>query len=399
MKFFIRTLGCKMNQLDSARVRAALLRAGHVPAQSEAEAEYVLVNSCTVTAEADRKSRKTVNGAVRARKQVAVMGCGPRADPERWQTQASDCRIFETEGELLAHFGVAEDEPPFPVISRTRLPVAIQSGCDDVCSFCITRVARGAHRSEPLSRIVRQVRDAEERGLKEVVLTGINVGAWGCRDSRQPRQSRLPEVLAAILGQTAISRVRISSLGPQYLGEEFFDVFADPRICDHLHLSVQSGSGQVLQWMRRGHGAEEVYRVADRARKARPHVALTADFIAGFPGETEEHHRETLTMVQALGLAKLHVFPFSPRAGTPAASLSDQVPGPEKKRRAMEVRMAGRLTRAAFLRSQLGRMASVLVETHDSGLTGNYIRLRVPGGIEGEIQTLAIRRELIIDQD
>lgn len=398
MKFYIRTLGCKMNQLDSARIAAALQGAGHSYANSEDEADCVLVNSCTVTAQADRKSRQVANAAARGQKQVMVMGCGPRSAPQRWRSQLPATPLFDSERALLEHFGAAMEEPPFPITSRTRLPIAIQTGCDDICGFCITRIARGAHRSEPVARIIRQVRAAEAQGIREVVLTGINLAAWGCEHTRRPQQSRLHEALFSILEQTRMPRIRLSSLGPQYLGSGFFEALGDPRICDHLHLSVQSGSEPVLRRMERGHGVEEVYRVAEQARAVRPDVALTADFIVGFPGESEAEFEDTLAMVKRVGFAKLHVFPFSPREGTPAAGLPGQLPGGEKKYRSGRLRTLGRQARDAFLRAQWGKTGQVLVEHDETGLTGNYIRVKVPGGRDGEIRSAELWPDAVWDR-
>ncbi|MDZ7751825.1 MAG: MiaB/RimO family radical SAM methylthiotransferase [Gammaproteobacteria bacterium] len=398
MKFYIRTIGCKLNQLDSARVTAALCAAGHELAAREEEAEMVVVNSCTVTANSDRKSRQAANGAVRRGVETVVMGCGPRARPGPWAAALPHSRVFEEEEDLLAHFGADPESAPFPVTSRTRLPVAIQNGCDDLCSFCITRIARRAHRSVPAATVVAHVRSAVAAGVGEVVLTGVNLAAWGAGHTRRPREARLHELLAAILEDTEVPRVRVSSCGPQYLHDEFFDVLADPRICDHLHLSVQSGSPAVLARMERGHDAATVHRVAAAARRVRPDVALTADFIVGFPGETQAEFEETLAMVRDIGFAKLHVFPFSPREGTTAASLADDVPPAEKKRRSAALRAAGQALRRDFIAAQLGRTRQVLVEEDGTGFTGNYVRLRAPGAAEGALRDVRLTEDTLADR-
>jgi threonylcarbamoyladenosine tRNA methylthiotransferase MtaB len=396
MKIHIRTLGCKMNWLDSARLGAALQDAGHTLVDSETEADRVLVNSCTVTAEAERKSRQQARAALRAEKPVTVYGCGPRANPVQWHERLPEAPSFGVERELLRHFGVNPSQLPFPVASRTRLPVAIQTGCDDTCSFCITRIARGPHRSHPADKLVAHVREAHDLGIREIVVTGINLAAWGAEHSKRPEQARLHLLLERLLAETAIPRIRLSSLGPQYLHRELFEVLADRRVCDHLHLSVQSGSPTVLRRMDRGHDAEQVYRAAERARAARPDVALCADLIVGFPGETEAEFESTLTMVEDIGFAKLHVFPYSPREGTPAASMPGQIPGAEKKRRAACLRETGQRSRAEFLAGQLGKTRQVLVEGRGSGLTGNYIRLRTPGLVEGTLCEVRIQQERIV---
>lgn len=394
MNFYIRTLGCKMNWLDSARLAAALQGAGHHAVNHEAEADYVFVNTCTVTSEADRKSKQTVNKAGRAQKQVAVMGCGPRVDINGWQQQAEGALVFNNDAAMLAHFGIEEDEAQLPLSSRTRLPVAIQTGCDNECSFCITRIARGAHRSLPVEGIVRQVNQAFEHGIREIVLTGINLAAWGCEDSNRPEQARLHDLLEALLNRTEMPRIRLSSIGPQFIQPAFFDLYQDERICDYLHISLQSGSDSVLQRMVRGHGTEEVLRVAERARAVRPDTAMSADIIAGFPGESEAEHRETLELLQAVAFAKLHVFPYSIREGTPAAELPGQLEQAIKKARAGEIRELARQLRKRFIESQLGHEIGVLTEgSGESGLSGNYIRVRLANATPGAIQRVRLTPE------
>ena len=385
MKFFIRTLGCKMNGLDSARLRAALLHGGYEEAEREEEADYVVVNSCTVTAEADRKSRQAAKAAGRRRQQVAVTGCGARIDPTHWEQEA-----FASEAELLRRLNLRTEGLPFPVHARTRAFVAVQTGCDNRCTFCITRLARGAHRSIPVDEVAAQVREAEAAGAQEVVLTGINLAAWGSDDSNAADGARLHELLEGLLAATSIPRIRLSSLGPQYLGPGFFEVFADPRICDYLHLSVQSGAPEILRRMDRGHGVEEVHRVAEAARRVRPGAAVAADLIVGFPGEGEQEFEQTRSLAEEMALAKLHVFPYSAREGTPAADFAQQVPNAEKKRRAAALRETGRRLRQSFLEGQYGRRAEVLVEGGGTGLTGNYIRLAVPGAARGQRVVTAI---------
>ncbi len=390
MKFYIRTLGCKMNWLDSARLAAALQSAGNVAVNDEEEADYIFVNTCTVTSEADRKSRQTVNRAGQMQKQVAVMGCGPRVDQKDWQAQNDSALIFGDESEMLAHFGVEQNELLLPLNSRTRLPVAIQTGCDNECSFCITRIARGAHRNLPTDDIIRQIDQAYESGVREVVLTGINLAAWGCEDSRKPQQAKLHELLASILANTEMPRIRLSSIGPEYIQPAFFDVYADERICDYLHISLQSGSDSVLKRMQRGHGTREVEWIAEQARSVRPDTALAADIIAGFPGETDAEHRETLAFIEKLQFAKLHVFPYSVREGTPAAEmpqLSQQV----KKARAAEIRELANTLRKGFIESQLGKTHRVLVEGNGTGLSGNYLRLPTGDAAQGEIISVTSR--------
>jgi len=280
-----------------------------------------------------------------------------------------------------------------PLSSRTRLPIAMQTGCDNECSFCITRIARGAHRSLPIEGIVRQVNQAFDHGIKEIVLTGINLAAWGCENSNRPEQARLHEVIEAILEQTEMPRIRLSSLGPQFIQPAFYDVYSDERVCDYLHISLQSGSDSVLERMVRGHGTAELINIAERARSARPDTALAADMIAGFPGEAEDEHAETMALLKRVQFAKLHVFPYSEREGTPAARAANPVDVRLRKERAAEIRDLGREMRQTFIAQQMGKELSVLVEGNGSGLSTNYIRVRTNHLAEGEIHTLPLSPE------
>lgn len=397
MKFFIRTLGCKMNLVDSARVAHALRDAGHEQVDDMKSADLVLVNSCTVTAESDRKSSRAARGAVREGKRVVVMGCGPRVDRAQWQRLLPKADIMSSEADLVRVLGIEPHIVELPAIPRSRLPVPIQHGCDNTCAYCITRFARGPHRSVPAETVVDHVARAVALGMKEVVLTGINLAAWGCNDTRRPEEARLASLLRALLDRTTIQRIRLSSLGPEYLNADFFDLFSNPRICDHLHLSVQSGSPDVLARMKRGHGVGEVRQAAQQARALRPDVALTADFIVGLPGESDEDFRLTLALVREVRFAQLHVFPFSPREGTEAATMPEQLSPEVKKMRSRELRSLGRDLRSQFLAAQEGKRSLALIEGDGTALTSNYIRLRATGE-KGNLVSLPITAEAIVER-
>jgi len=383
LKFHIKTLGCKVNWLDSARISAALQSVGHQPVAEEQAADLCLINTCTVTAEADRKSRQTVRNTTAAT--TAVLGCGPKVEAAAWQQAQPKALIFADEQAIYHHFGIDASALPFPIGSRTRLPIAVQQGCDNRCSFCITRIARGRHHTIAADQVVAQIREAQQHGINEVVLTGVNLAAWGASDSNRAGESQLGALLEQILHDTTIARIRLSSLGPQYLDDHFFALFSDPRLCDYLHISLQSGCDRTLRAMVRDHDNAVMRQVAERARAVRPNVALAADLIAGFPGERVADATATEAFIAAIGFAKLHVFPFSERAGTPAAALSEVVPVAERKRRAAALRELGRELRQHFISAQIGKQQQVLVESRGSGLSSNYIRIWVPQGEEGRL--------------
>lgn len=378
MKFFFKTLGCKMNWLDSARLSAGLQLAGHTEAQNEVEADIIFINSCTVTARADRQSRQEASRAMRIKKKVAIFGCGPKADSEIWKKHFPNLLIFSDDTHFRSFFQIPEEANEcLASTNRMRIPIAIQNGCDNQCTFCITRIARGKTEDIPSELLLRQISRAESLGVREIVLTGIQLASWGCGNSeRFPEKTKLPVLLEEILRHTTHLRIRLSSLGPQFLRKEFFEVFSHPRICDHLHLSVQSGSSSVLKKMNRGHGREEVYFAVENARKKRPNVAITGDFITGFPTESGQDFLETETLVTNLAFAKLHVFPFSARTGTSASNFAGQIPVSIRKERAAMLRKTGDKLRKTFLAQQMGQLLEVLVEGGGQGTSGNYIRLK-----------------------
>ncbi len=399
MKFHFRTLGCKMNWLDSARIQAALQSGGHHVAEDENDADIIFINSCTVTGRADRQSRQETSHAQRLKKQVAIFGCGPKVDPTKWKNKFPGALVFQNEKNILEYFHISPDQLEFPLHDRTRLPVAIQTGCDNKCTFCITRIARGKTEDFPIQGILRQIKRAEENGIQEIVLTGIQLASWGCENSEKyPEKSQLPELLHTILEKTTIPRIRMSSLGPQFLQKRFFQIFQNPRICDHLHLSIQSGSPEILKKMNRGHSIEEVFFIAQEAKKVRPEVALTSDIIVGFPGEREQDFLETVQMTEKIGLSKIHVFPFSPREGTGAANFPDHIHAAIKKERAQYLRRKGDILRKKFITSQIGRIQEVLVEDYETGYSKNYIRLKAPGAQSGERVRVQIQEDTITQE-
>jgi len=384
-----------MNYLDSARIGAALKSGGHNQAEREEEADIIFVNSCAVTRRAEKQSRQETSKSERQGKQVAVFGCSTKVSAEEWEKKFPGVLIFQTEEELLAHFSLSVNDLDFPLSDRTRIPIAVQTGCDNLCTFCITRIARGKTEDFPLEGILQQIDRAYFVGMKEIVLTGIQLASWGCGDSLQfPEKTKLPFLLREILQKTKIERIRMSSLGPQFLNDEFFEVFSDERICDHLHLSVQSGSEKILQKMNRGHNASCLSIIAKKARKVRPHVALTSDAIVGFPSEEEKDFEDTKALFHDLQFAKIHVFPFSPRQGTGAENMP-QVNNIIKKHRAADLRSLGKSLQQQFSERQIGRTVSVLVEEKQEGLSTNYVRLSVPKEKPGSIIEIKITPEII----
>ena len=387
------TLGCRLNALESEVIRREAAAAGLD--------RVTVVNTCAVTAEAVRQARQTIRRLRRERPdhRIVVTGCAAQLDPAAFAAMpevdsvlgnaekldrrhltadaapiavADIATVRETAGHLLAGHLLEGFE------GRSRAFVQIQQGCDHRCTFCIIPFARGANRGVPIPRIVEQVRRLVANGYREVVLTGVDICSYGVD---RPDGPRLGDVVAAVLAAVPdLPRLRLSSLDPATMDDRLFQVLAEqPRLMPHLHLSLQAADDLVLKRMKRRHTRAGAAAVIARVRAARPDVVFGADLIAGFPTETEEMFENTLAAVDAYGLTWLHVFPYSPRAGTPAVRMP-QVPGPVRRARAARLRAAGDAARQRFLASRIGATLPVLVERDDIGRCPGYAPVRLRGG-------------------
>jgi threonylcarbamoyladenosine tRNA methylthiotransferase MtaB len=393
MRVCFTNLGCKLNQAEIERLARELTAAGHLVVESLREADLHVINSCTVTHAAARSSRKAAGRARREGLPVRTVltGCHASEDPEAAARIAGvdlvvpnheKNRLLERIQAAWPETAPAAPELPVPYVplpfGPTRALVKVEDGCNMRCSFCIIPATRGRQRSRPLPEVVNEVRALVQAGYREVVVTGVQISAyrWG--------EARLFELVRAILAETEVPRLRLTSIAPWDLDERLLTLWEDRRLCRHLHLSLQSGSTATLRRMRRPYTAGAYLELLERVRTAVPGVAVTTDVIVGFPGETGEELAESLGTVEAAGFARVHVFPFSPRPGTEAENLPDSVPPGEKKAR-ME-RMLALAARAEedFRRAALGRREAVLWERPREGmghgLTDNYIRVVSPAG-------------------
>lgn len=393
----IATLGCRTNQDDSAALARRLAARGYTVVPYPGPADAVVVNTCTVTGGADADSRHAVRRAAAAAPGalLVVTGCLAQVAPER---VAAIPGVHYVVGhaakggipDLLAAARPARAtvvRPPLPRVfdaealadgpatSRTRAFLKVQDGCDAFCAFCIVPFARGRSRSLPVADAVARLRALAAEGYREVTITGIHLGDYG-RDLG----ADLVTLLRALLEADAVRRLRLSSLFPSHLGADLVDLFAGAgALVPHVHLSLQSGDDGVLARMGRPYRRAAVEAAVGRLLDRVPEVGLGADLIAGFPGETAEAFERTRTLVEALPLGYLHVFPFSPRRGTAAARLSGALPPAEVRRRAARLREAGVRQRAAWHRRVLGRVVRVLVERGGEGRSAEYLKVRVEG--------------------
>lgn len=394
MKIFLDSIGCRLNQSEIEKLANRFRAAGHEIVAQAGEADVVVVNTCAVTAEAASDSRQKVRQAAKAgAAQIAVTGCWATLDPAsaaalpsvRWTVP--NPRKDELVREILPLMQAEIDlEPlyrqPLPGIHlRTRAFIKVQDGCDNFCTFCVTRLARGKGRSVPAGEVLAEIRAAQAGGTREIVLSGVHLGSWG-QDFEPPQQLR--DLIETILQQTSISRVRLSSLEPWDLPEGFFSLWRDARLCRHLHLPLQSGCLATLRRMARKTTPQVFARLVEAARSVDPDMAITTDIIVGFPGESETEFAESLEFVQQMSFAAGHVFTFSPRPGTPAAKFSDQVHPAERKRRSALMRAVLAESAGRFSHRFLGRDVEVLFESARQvsadawmmeGLTSHYLRV------------------------
>jgi threonylcarbamoyladenosine tRNA methylthiotransferase MtaB len=393
MRVCFTNLGCKLNQAEIERLARDLTAAGHRVVEFLEEADLHVINSCTVTHTAARNSRKAAGRARRAGLPVRTVltGCHVSEDPEAAARIAGvDLVVPNHEKDRLVervHAAFPEAVPETPEVpvpyvplsfGHTRALVKVEDGCDMRCSFCIIPATRGRQWSRPLPEVVDEVRSLVRAGYREIVVTGVQISAyrWG--------EARLFELVRAILAETEVPRLRLTSIAPWDLDERLLTLWEDRRLCRHLHLSLQSGATATLRRMRRPYTAERYLRLLEEVRAAIPGVAVTTDVIVGFPGETGGEFAESLATVQAARFAKVHVFPFSPRPGTEAERLPGPVPLEEKKIRTEKMLAQAAQAEQDFRRSHLGRRETVLWEHPRDGmghgLTDNYIRVLCPDG-------------------
>ena len=386
------TLGCKLNQSDSEAIARRLIGGGvRVVDRPEEGADAFVINTCSVTHVADRKARHLVRQARRLSPdaQIVLTGCYAETAPEGIaQTIGADEILGNDAKRVIPEMllsRLAERGDPAAGCSthvrdglRTRAFVKIQEGCNELCAFCIVPYTRGREVSVPIETVVRDAQERESEGVLEVVLTGTQLGNYG-RDLGWSEQGpRL--LLEALLKQTSVPRIRLSSVQAQDISPELLSLWSDSRLCPHIHLPLQSGSDRVLGRMRRRYTADGYRLAVDAIRQAVPDVAITTDLIAGFPGETDEDFERTYALCRDVSFAAIHAFPYSRRPHTGAEKMDGHLAAALRRERMERLLALGRESSRLFRRSFLGRTMDVLWEEESDGiwhgLTGNYMRIR-----------------------
>jgi threonylcarbamoyladenosine tRNA methylthiotransferase MtaB len=402
MRVYLTSLGCRLNQSELEMLARRFARAGHYVVAHPGSAHVCVVNSCTVTHVAARKSRQLIRGLHRANPQAAIIvtGCYAEMSPKAVEDiegvelivgNAAKGQLVEAAEQLVvADPRMMGAEPAsirreLAASGRTRALVKIQDGCSNQCAYCVVTLARGQEWSRPPEEVLSDVDDRVAAGYREVVLTGVNIGAYGRQGDVD-----LGGLVQRILDDTDLARLRLSSIEPWEMQDGWLPLWEDDRLCRHLHLPLQSGCDATLRRMGRRYRAAEYRTLVDRARASIPGLAVTTDLITGFPGETEEEFAQSRDFVRRMGFARLHVFPYSQRPGTPAAYFPDPVPHPVIAQRARCLRAIGEKAHQSFHRQFIGQTLRVLWEDERdgsgvvSGLTDNFLRAYTVS--EGELR-------------
>ncbi len=414
MSVEIVTFGCRLNAFESEVVRVEAERAGLT--------DTIVINSCAVTSEAVAQARQSIRRLKRERpsSRIVVTGCAAQTQAEMFAEMAEVDRVVGNADKMQseswrqtraaldspAKFGVRPGEkiavadimavremaPHLLDGFRLGLPrvfVQVQNGCDHRCTFCVIPYGRGNSRSVPMGAVVEQVRALVERGHAEIVLTGVDLTGYGADLPGTPKLGQLTRQILRHVPE--LKRLRISSVDSVEVDRELLDVIAaDERLMPHMHLSLQSGDDLILKRMKRRHSRQQAIDFCAQLRRLRPDIALGADIIAGFPTETEAMFARSQDLVEACGLTFLHVFPYSPRPGTPAARMP-QVMGGEIRERAKRLRKAGEAAMQRRLASEIGATRRVLIESATQGRTEHFIPVAIGGATPGAVRTLVVK--------
>ncbi|BBL57943.1 tRNA (N(6)-L-threonylcarbamoyladenosine(37)-C(2))-methylthiotransferase MtaB [Methylomonas koyamae] len=415
MQIHLKTLGCRLNEAELETWAQAFQAKGHAITRNVNDAQLVVINSCAVTQDAVKKSKQLIRRVHRDNPQakLVVSGCyATLNESEAAQLMGVDLIVGNNDKNQLVERTLSElNMDSMPAMStepgevslfsrgRQRAFVKVQDGCRYRCTFCIVTVARGEERSRSIDEVVAEINALHAQGINEAIITGVHLGGYGSDIG-----SDLAELVQSILARTEIPRLRMGSLEPWELPDGFFELFKNPRLLPHLHLPLQSGSDSVLRRMARRCKTAEFAELVNRARSAIPHFNVTTDIIVGFPGETEEEWRESVEYIQRIGFGHIHIFSYSPREGTKAAGLPNQISQELKRQRSRELHALAETMKQAFIESNLGTVAPVLWEGQTEtlangelryfGYTPNYLRVACTVPAERILENLIVPARL-----
>ncbi len=400
MKIAVLTLGCKTNQAESMNIEYALNRVGHQIVDMSEQPDLCIINTCTVTSKADYQSRQLIHRALRNNSKVIVTGCYAELNQEQLKKIDNDIEIVKNAEKdniirmIKQNTSGNAKRVPYSVAplfyhsitpSRHRPIVKVQDGCNYSCSYCAIPMARGRSRSIAVDNVIHEIRCYESLGYKEVVLTGIHLGTYGC--DLNPKKT-LSFLLRNILKNTNIPRVRLSSLEVKEINGELIELLNEDRVCKHLHVPLQSGDNNILKLMNRTYSVEDFLSGVEKIFKKVPDISLGTDVIVGFPCEGEVEFNNTRQLIESIPFSYLHVFPYSQRPGTKAAAFAKQVAGSIKKERVAILRSIGMVKKQDFIKKNIGKTLDIVVEERGCdgliGTTGNYIKVILDNSSDAE---------------
>ncbi len=409
MRVYLQTLGCRLNEAELEAWTHDCHKRGLRLAADLDQADLVIINTCAVTGESVRKSRQLIRRARRSNPhaKLVVSGCLASLEPQQTAAESGiDLLVPNADKEHLIEI-VAEQLalPVMPEVAaepgehallargRHRAFIKVQDGCRYQCSFCIVTKARGAERSRPVADVVAEINRIHATGVQEVVLAGVHLGGYCADDGRN-----LADLIAAVLEGSPIPRIRLGSLEPWELSDDFWRLFHTPRLMPHLHLPLQSGADSVLRRMSRRCRTSEFRTLVADARAQVPHINITTDIIVGFPGENEVEWEQTMAFAEKMEFAHIHIFAYSPRAGTKAAAMRGQVSRATKRARSQALHTLAQATRSRVLAQAVGRDYEVLFESLEdgaapawSGYTPNYLRVTLPNTAGSALENRIVR--------
>jgi threonylcarbamoyladenosine tRNA methylthiotransferase MtaB len=411
----LESIGCRLNIGEIEAMARGLAKAGHRVVGPGVPADLCILNTCTVTSIASRKSRQLIRQLKRANPSAAIIvtGCDAELAPSEMAGIGVDLVVGNAEKERLLELAEAgglldtastdpDDRELFEPgdATRTRAFLKVQDGCDNRCTFCVITIARGAGRSVPSEAVLNELHELQKLGYREVVLSGVHLGSYG-HDLGDRRG--LHHLVERALTETSIERLRLSSLEPWDLDAGFFDVFANSRLLPHLHLPLQSGCDETLKRMARRTSRVEFSKLIHDARRAVPGLAISSDIIVGFPGETDEEFEQSIALVEELAFSRLHIFRYSRRKGTPAEKMTAQIPGPIAQERSRRMHALAVDLEHRFNSMLVGHTADVLWETAEehgdalrwSGLTPNYVRVTTTTPSDEDLLNVIAQTEII----
>lgn len=400
MKVSILTLGCRVNQAESSFIEGNLINNGISIVDLKDKPDYCIINTCSVTSKSDYQSRQLIRRALRVGSKVIVTGCYTHLNTERI-LKISEGIIVVPNNYKYNIINVIDSNIKINYLnysSNSRPYILIQDGCNNKCSYCIVRFARGKSRSIPIEKIIEQVINFSELGYNEIVLTGIHIGSYGQDFTPKVKLSNL---IKTILKKTNIMRIRLSSIEVTEIDDELLEIMEDNRICNHLHIPLQSGDDKILKLMKRNYNSIFYSSMIKRIVKKISNINIGTDVIVGFPGETEKEFLNTKNLLLDLPISYIHIFPFSARPGTPAHNYKEQINSGEKKKRCIELQSINTMKKKAYYEKQIEKKLNIIIEKKIgeklyNGTSENFLKVLVLSNylpLKSCIKSMIIRNE------